>query len=212
MLSRNAVTRSGRGFRMRIPSMKLDRMVECESILEGNAVLLLEYSPGVVSYQEQPALIRYWNGEQMREYFPDFEVMLRDGTSIHLEVKQSHTLAKPKMAKKYRAIAAHYQQTPIQFRIVTELECQSEPLRSNLRRLSYLRNKASAQPLSSLMKLCRLLGPVPITLAKSQAILGIEVVERLLAQGLLYADLTKEITQSTLVTVVEGGCHAAILF
>lgn len=213
MLSRNALTRSGRGFRKRIPSKKLGRMVECESILEGDAALLLEHSPGVVSYQEQPALIQYWDGEQMRDYFPDFEAELLDGTHVHLEVKHSRKLAKPKIAGKYRAIATRYLQTSIQFRIVTELECQCEPLRSNLRRLNYLRTKMTTEPLPSLAELSCLLGCVPIPLAQSEAVLGFKLSQRLLALGVLYADLTSKITKDTLVSVVpEGGSHAALLF
>jgi len=212
MLSRNALTRSGRGFRMRVPSMKLGRMVECESILEGDVALLLEYSSGVVSYQEQPALIQYWDGQQMRDYYPDFEVVLLDGSRVHLEVKHTHKLAKPKIAEKYRAIATHYQQLPILFRVITEQEGQQEPLRSNLRRLSYLRTKVTAEPLPSRAALSLLLGTAPFPLAKSESALGIEVTQRLLAAGLLHGDLTTDITPSTLVTVTEGDCHASLLF
>lgn len=212
MLSRKAITRSGRGFRMRIPSTKLDRMVECESILEGNVALLLEHSPGVVTYREQPTRIQYWDGEQMRDYFPDFEAVLLDGTCVHLEVKHSHTLAKPKFSRKYRAIATYYQGTPIQFRIVTELECKREPLRSNLRRLSYLRAKPTAEPLPSQEALSRLLGDSSATLASLEASLGATVTWRLLALGLLLCDLTAEITPHTLVSTLEGDCHATVLF
>ena len=102
MLARKPLTRSQRGFRMKYPSLKLGRMVACESLLEGDLVILLEFSPGVLSYQEQPARIEYWDGERMREYFPDFEVCLSDGTQAHLEVKSSGRLAKPKIAAKYR--------------------------------------------------------------------------------------------------------------
>ncbi len=212
MLSRNALTRSGRGFRMRIPSAKLARMVECESILEGDVALLLEYSPGVVSYREQPALIQYWDGEQMRNYFPDFEAVLQDGSFVHIEAKHSRKLAKPRVADKYRAIAVHYQRTPIQYRIITELDCQREPLRSNLRRLGYLRNKVAADPLPSREDLSSLLGNSPTTLACLDASLGAVVTWRLLAIGMLHCDLSAEITPSTLVSTLEGGRHAAFLF
>ena len=211
MLSRKALTRSGRGFRMRVPSAKLNRMVECESILEGSLVLLLEHSPGVLTYQEQPALIQYWDGEQMREYYPDFEAVLLDGTRIHLEAKHSHTLAKPKIAKKYRAIATHYQGIPTSFRIVTELECQREPLRSNLRQLSYLRIKETADPLPTQVALSRLLGSTSVTVADLEADLGSAVVRRLLAVGLLHCDLTAEITPATLVSTAEGDGYASLL-
>lgn len=212
MLSRNAVTRSGRGFRMRIPSIKLARMVDCESILEGDVARLLEHSPGVLSYQEQPALIQYWDGKQIRNYHPDFEVVLVDRSRVHLEVKHSRDLAKPKVAAKFRAIAAHYQKTPIQFRIVTEQECRREPLRSNIRQLNYLRTKSTSESLPPQVELSHLLGRDPIALGKAEAILGIEVTQRLLALGLLYGDLTKEITQDTPVFIVEGDRHATLLF
>lgn len=212
MLSRNAVTRSQRGFRTQYPSLKLGRMVECESLLEGDLVRLLEFSSGVSHYQEQPALIRYWDEERMRDYYPDFEAVLLDGTRIHLEAKHSRNLLNPIVAEKYRAIAAHYQNTPIRFCIVTELECRREPLRSNLRRLSYLRTKVTAAPLPSQAELSGLLGQAPILLTTAETILGVEVTQRLLALGLLWCDLTTEITQTTLVTVTEGGRHAALLF
>lgn len=210
MLSRNAVTRSGRGFRMRIPSTKLARMVECESILEGDVARLLEHSPGVLSYQEQPALIQYWDGNQIRNYHPDFEVVLVDRSRVHLEVKHSRDLAKPKVAAKFRAIAAHYQNTPIQFRIVTEQECRREPLRSNIRQLSYLRIKATGLSLLTQTQLSLLLGQQPIPLTKANKVLGAETTQRLLAVGLLHCDLTKEITPETLVNVMEGGRHATV--
>lgn len=212
MLSRKALTRSGRGFRMRIPSIKLGRMVECESILEGDVVLLLEYSPGVLSYQEQPVLINYWDGEKIRAYFPDFEVLLSDGSRVHLEIKPSKKLRNLKIAEKYRAIATYYNQTAIQFRIVTKLECRREPLRSNLRRLSYLGTKLTADVLPTHAELIRRLGQIPITLAASERILGAKVAHCLLAQGLLSCDLTAEIKPDTLVFVQEGDRHAALLF
>ncbi|HEY3431382.1 MAG TPA: hypothetical protein VGK09_02425 [Rhodocyclaceae bacterium] len=196
---------------MRIPSTKLDRMVECESILEGNVALLLEHSPGVSTYREQPALIEYWDGELMRDYFPDFEAVLLDGTRVHLEAKHSRALAKPKIARKYRAIATHYQGMPIQFRIVTELECQQEPLRSNLRRLNYLRLKVTAEALPSREALSHLIGSTT-TLACLEASLGVTVTWRLLAVGLVHCDLTAEITPATLVSTAEGDRHASLLF
>jgi hypothetical protein len=148
----------------------------------------------------------------MRDYFPDFEAVLLDGTRVHLEAKHSRALGKPKVARKYRAIATHYQGTPIQFRIVTELECQQEPLRSNLRRLSYLRIKVTAEPLPTREVLYRLIGDSSTPLALLEASLGTDVSWRLLALGLLHCDLTTEITPDTLVSTLEGDRHASLLF
>lgn len=130
MFARNALTRSSRGFRMKFPSMKLGRMVECESLLEADAVRLLEFSPGVLSYQEQPARIHYWDGETMRDYYPDFQLNLTDGRIIHLEVKRSEELARMALKNKFSAIARHYAETGKFFRIATEQEIRKEPLQS----------------------------------------------------------------------------------
>lgn len=210
MLSRKPLTRSQRGFRMKYPSLKLGRMVACESLLEGDLVRLLEFSPGVLSYQEQPARILYWDGERMREYFPDFAVCLTDGTRAHLEVKSSERLANPKIAAKYRAITEHYRRSGEQFHIVTERELRREPLQANVRKLSYLRGRAR-RDLPTIDALCRLLGHDPRTLSSVEACMGQATAWQLLAVGRLVCDLTQTITPNTLVTVFQGGCHATVL-
>lgn len=210
MRARKPLTRSQRGFRMKYPSFKLGRMVACESLLEGDLVILLEFSPGVLSYQEQPARIEYWDGERMREYFPDFEVCLTDGTLSHLEVKSSARLAKPKIAAKYRAIAKHYRRSGKQYRIVTELELHREPLRTNVRKLGYLCGRTSRE-LPTTDVLCRMLGHDPRPLAFVEACMGQSATWQLLAIGRLACDLTRVITPNTLVSVVQGGCHATVL-
>lgn len=51
MFSRNVITRRGRGFRGNFPSRKLGRMVAGESLVELLAILLWEFSPGVLTYR-----------------------------------------------------------------------------------------------------------------------------------------------------------------
>ena len=79
MSSRNVVTRSGQRIRGYFPSHKCGQMIAWESLLERDAILLLEFSQGVVSYRHQPFVIDYSDGEQMRKYYPDFEVVLEGG-------------------------------------------------------------------------------------------------------------------------------------
>lgn len=210
MLVRKPLTRSQRGFRLKYPSLKLGRMVACESPLEGDLAVLLEFSSGVLSYQEQPALIEYWDGEQIRQYFPDFEIRLVDGTRAHLEAKSSTKLAKPKIAAKFRAIAEHYRRSGKQFRIVTELEVRREPLRSNVRKLNYLRRRRRLEPHTTDV-LLRILGHDPQPLAFVEGCLGRPTTWQLLAVGRLACDLTQGINPNTPVWVVQGGRHAAVL-
>ena len=137
MRRRKVVTRRGRRFRGYFSSAKMRRTVHWESLLEKDAILLLELSPGVVTYQEQPEIIEYFDGEQIREYIPDLSVILHDGTVRHLEVKPAEQLARPSIRGKYEAIAKHYQSIQLPYRIVTEDEIRREPLFSNLKLLAY---------------------------------------------------------------------------
>lgn len=212
MLSRKPITRSGRGFRMRIPSLKLGRMVECESTLEGDVVHLLEFSPGVKSYREQPARVEYWDGSCMRIYYPDFEAILVDGHRLHIEVKHSRQLQDFKTAEKYRHIAEHYTEASTGFCVITEEVCRAEPLRSNLRRLIYLRTKVPTVPALNKTELQKKLGFDPTTLGQVEHLLGKATAHRALAFGLLEIDLSAEISADCLVSISSGGSNATLLF
>lgn len=211
MAIRNVVTRSGRGFRTKFPSLKVEAMVDGESPLEGGAVLLLESSWGVVGFWGQPARIRYWDGEQMRDYYPDFDVLLVDGSRFHLEVKHSHKLARPDVADKFRAIAAHYRTNlHIPFRIATEIEIRREPVRSNALLLARFRWRRGLE-LPSAEVLAELFGNGNLPLACVETALGCVIAWHMLAIGRLQCDLTKIISADTLVSLPGGAHHAAVL-
>lgn len=140
MVARRVITRSGRGFRGRYPSRKMGRMVEYESLIERDLIQLLEFSTGVVSYEEQPERLEYFDGETMRVYFPDFAVELVTGQRLHLEAKPQAKLDSIKTRTKYDHIAQHYaNHRSEQYQVVTETVVRREPLHSNLRKLSGLR-------------------------------------------------------------------------
>lgn len=136
MKSRKVVTRSGRKFRGYFPSKKLKRMVEWESLLERDAILLLEFSRGVVLYQEQPAVIYYEQEGETRRYHPDFALTLRNDKTVHVEVKPASQLNAPHLAEKFKAISEQYESSSIHFKILTDQAIRQEPRLSNLKRLS----------------------------------------------------------------------------
>lgn len=197
---------------MRIPSLKLGRMVECESTLEGDVVHLLEFSPGVKSYREQPARVEYWDGSCMRTYYPDFEAILGDGHRLNIEVKHSRQLQDFKTAEKYRRIAEHYAEADAEFYLITEEACRAEPLRSNLRRLIYLRTKIPTVPALNKTELQKKLGFDLTTLGQAEHLLGKATAQRALAIGLLEIDLRAEISADCLVSISSGGSNATLLF
>lgn len=210
ILSRKVVTRRGRRFRGYFPSHKLGRMVAWESLLERDAIYLLEFSPGVLSYQEQPTVIQYFDGLQMRDYYPDFELVLMDGSWAHVEVKPSAQIAKPKIEAKLRAIATHYRERGQNFRIVTEQYIHREPLLTNVRTLSYLVGRRG-HSLPTAAELVQAFGSSPLRLGVIQSELGEDIALRLLATNQLVCDLTQPLTAQTEVVVTKGGCDAAVL-
>lgn len=207
---RKVVTRRGRRIRGYFPSTKLGRMVAWESILERDAIFLLEFSPGVVSYQEQPALVHYADGLRMREYYPDFEVVLGCGSVVHLEVKPAKRLANPKVASKFRAVASHYAACHREFRILTEQEICRKPLLTNLRSLAYLVGRpGSVLPASA--DLLRHFTE-PRSFREVEALLDRDTTMRLIAAGHLVCDLAKAMSGDTLISIPKGDHDAALLF
>lgn len=211
MVARKAVTRSGRGMRGYFPSQKMGRMVAWESVLERDAILLFEFSPGVARYQSQPELVFYpdSDGSVLRKYFPDFAVTLGDGAEIQIEVKPSSKLIRQKDADKYRAIAAHYQAQSRRYRILTELEIRREPLHANLKNLA--RHTRPSETLEAAQRQVRLLlrnGPLPMNALGQDT----TTAWRLLAYGYLRCDLAAPITASTLFSLPGGDGDDSLLF
>lgn len=205
MLSRRVITRSGRHFRGRYPSRKLGRMVAFESLIERDVILLLEFSRGVQSYQEQPARIVYSDGQTVREYFPDFEARLVSGQQVHIEVKPSARLVSPKVARKLQQIAAHYaQHRDEQFRVVTELEARKEPLHTNLTTLSPLR----AKPAAALQLLSQHLHGIPWHTL--EASIGRDVLLKQVALGNLVCDLASPLQGDLMVFTAQEAAHDSL--
>jgi hypothetical protein len=210
MSSRKVVTRRGRRIRGYFPSHKCGRMIAWESLLERDAILLLEFSQGVVSYRHQPTVIDYSDGEQMRKYYPDFEVVLDGGEVIHLEIKPAAELALSAVSAKYRQIAADYQCRQQRFRILTDDEIRVEPLLGNLNTLFPLRGKP-AQSEFSVRDWLATFGPTAVPFSVVENELGRAFLLRLLANDKVSCDLHQPLAGDTAVTINQGECHETLL-
>ncbi|WP_137009029.1 TnsA endonuclease N-terminal domain-containing protein [Aquitalea aquatilis] len=212
MRVRKVVTRRGRHIRGDSPSKKLNRMVVWESPLEKDALMLVELSPGVISYQEQPEEVIYWDGERMCRYVPDVRVNLCDETSLLIEVKPAEELKRPVVKAKYQRIALYLQEQGEHFLILTEHEIRQEPQFSNLRKLQHWYKHPPEHLPSAKGVAATLKGHDYATLQECMDIFGMGVAYALIAKGLLIADLSLVLTPASLVHLPEGGNHAAIYF
>ncbi len=210
MLSRNVITRRGRGFRGKVPSRKLGRMVAGESLIECDAILLLEFSPGVLTYQEQPALIQYADGETIRTYYPDFEVVLRSGEVMHLEIKAAKELDKPATQEKYQVIAADYARRGHGFRIITDEELRRGDLYPNLLLLASSLHVKPKSATATDWK--RRFGRATVSFEAAATYFGEAEVLRMIAWGLAHGNLCRPLDGDALLQLIEqGGCDATYL-
>lgn len=193
MKARKVVTRGGRKFRVLFPSKKLRRYVECESLLERDAMLTVEFSPGVVSYQEQPILIEYEEDGKMRRYYPDLEVILKSGEIIHVEIKPALKLISVEMMSKFNAIKSHYDRIGRRFIILLDSQIRIEPRLSNLKRIAT--GYCSPEHYASLVETATRLvqDDLSFTVPKLAQILKLSHVLALIGSGTLCCELNKDL-------------------
>lgn len=205
MKSRRVVTRSSRKFCGYIPSKKLGRMVEWESVLERDAILLLEFSNGIKTYQEQPELVIYEHDGQMRRYFPDFSITLSNDEVVHLEVKPASKLTSLDLLNKFDAIARHYDRIGRNFRILTDDYIRDEPRLTNLKRFASVQHhKGDLQVVQ--LKVINLLKDGSIfTVQSLSKIYGFTNVLVLLARGTICCNMNVELLSVINFLRLPGG-------
>lgn len=125
----------------RLRSYKLKRVVSFESSLERDMIFLLEYSPKVRSYQEQPITIEYFHDGKKHSYTPDFFVEydknfasgIRQKPMI-IEVKYRKNLRKnwKQLKPKFQAALRYASDRGWRFKIMTEVEIRT-PYLDNIR-------------------------------------------------------------------------------
>ncbi|WP_321853614.1 TnsA endonuclease N-terminal domain-containing protein, partial [Paraburkholderia tropica] len=124
---RRVVRPTGAAFRGRFPSTKSDRPVSFESLLERDALLLFEFSPGVAAYREQPLFTFYRHGDRMRKYTPDFEVTFVDAGTRLIEVKPDYKLRDTEEVDRLTCLAEHFQRLGTDFQVLSETEIRRSP-------------------------------------------------------------------------------------
>lgn len=111
-------------------------MVEWESLLERDAILLFEFSNGVKSYQEQPEQILYEHDGEIRRYYPDFSITLNNGVVIYIEVKPISKFSSLELVLKLNAVLRHFEGIGKDLRILVDETIRIEPRLTNLKRLA----------------------------------------------------------------------------
>lgn len=89
----------------RFPSLKLDRMVAFESLIERDFIYLLDFESDVTWFAEQPLTISYQHKGKTLGYTPDFHV-IRGDQNILVECKLEKSISKDDNQCKFAAAQA----------------------------------------------------------------------------------------------------------
>lgn len=131
--ARRVVTPSGGIVRGKFPSLKNNRMVRYEGLIEADAVISFELNPAIIHYREQPYKVKYPRDGKLRTYTPDFELLLSNGETLLVEIKHSEFMRRLENKTKYQVIADWLQFERTDYTIITEQELRVEPRLGNLR-------------------------------------------------------------------------------
>jgi len=81
----------------------------CESVLETDALMTLEFDPHVTTYTTQPFSINYAIEGRKRRYTPDILAKYGDNSFKSIEVKPLAKFQQPKNIKKFTVLRAFFQ-------------------------------------------------------------------------------------------------------
>ncbi|EKB5073017.1 heteromeric transposase endonuclease subunit TnsA [Vibrio cholerae] len=192
----------------KVPSKKIQRMVDAESSLERDFIFLLEHDSNVRSFEEQPIKINVG----CRTYTPDILVSYNDGEKYLYEVKYRSELKKNwfKLKPKFKASIAFCKQENIKFKIVTDKEIRT-PLLKNLEFLSHFSRTISpletttSQILIDALISLRKSSPKELLAAcfccKINRAQAAPVLWRLIANGSVHIDLSSPLTMYSTISI-----------
>lgn len=195
--SRKVVSRSNARNSGKYPSWKMQRMMQWESSHEGNAMRILDATPCVISFNEQPCEIIYTlNGIKHRHY-PDFMVVEQHRREFW-EVKTERDANDPEIAERTAYLIDVLPAYGYGYRMVLAEALATQPRLDNVKRL----NKLGRHPVSVLEQetIRRIFMQEPVLqwgMFEAQSPAVLQHVSRLILEGKLNIDLHQSINAAS---------------
>lgn len=197
--SRKVVKRSNARNTGKYPSWKMRRMMQWESVHEGNAMRILDATPHVTSFNEQPCEIIYQlNGVQHRHY-PDL-LVIQNHSREFWEVKTRSDAERPDVEERTAFLTNNLPEHGYGYQLIFAESLAKQPRLDNVKRL----NKLGRQPVSILVEECirRLFTKEPVVswgVFEQQSPEVLRNICRLILEGKLNIDLNVPIRTTTLI-------------
>ncbi len=185
-----------------LASLIASGIVVCESALERDAYLHLEFDPKVRTYRVQPYTIEYDTHPKLKT-FPDAEVIGSDGRWTIIQIKMKATYEKHLSKPHFRNEGSLFRSLGWNYRVLTEREIRIEPRLKNLKLMHRYRDLDMPAPLvAEMVELVRSrIGVTILQIVQALRHLDVHLVNvvSLVAQRLLWIDLDKPIGDDTMV-------------
>jgi hypothetical protein len=115
------------------PSLKNGRVVVCESRLEADFALGLEFDQSIESYLPQPEKISVWVDSVAQSYTPDFRVLCLDGTLRLIEVKPDAASENLRLQRLFAEVRKKEARQGRRFDVVYANDIRTEPRLGNMK-------------------------------------------------------------------------------
>jgi len=179
-------------------SLKNDRVIACESKLERDMALRLEFAPNVLAYEEQPVTFVIPDDPDFKTT-PDFKVVLDTGELEYIEVKyEKHRQAN---LSRLRTVTRHLKGEGITYRVMTENDIRwPQVLIDNLLFLRWFRKVDDAE----MQRFVRLMPESPVSFQELAGILGSnEAATKAIATQSIFHDFSQPIRKTSMLRPVE---------
>ncbi len=197
--ARKVVSRSRARSTGKYPSWKMGRMIQWESLNELNAYRLLDATPAVLAYHEQPFAIRFLLNGEPNLHYPDTFVQWENARELW-EIKPEKEAAKPEILVRTKFLESVLSNLGFIYRMVIGEDLACEPRLTNA--LTFLKfGRAPVEP-DTRERIRRLFERVPViswgfVVNGEIGLNGKETVSRLVLEGVLYCDMEQPVAAHT---------------
>lgn len=197
--SRKVVKRSNARNTGKYPSWKMQRMMQWESVHEGNAMRILDANPNVISFHEQPCEIIYTLDGKKRRHYPDFLVVEADKKELW-EIKTAKDVGQCDVAERTAYLTKALPFYGYSYRVVIAESLALQPLLDNIKRLNKLGRQAlNAIQHETIRRLFVEQRVIDWGVFESQPSTILRQISRLILEGKLSIDMSQPIDAATQV-------------
>ncbi|WP_416311297.1 TnsA endonuclease N-terminal domain-containing protein [Pseudomonas sp. W03] len=185
------------------PSRKNNCQVICESMLEADYCILLEYDTQVLKYQSQPETLTLIDFGEKLIYTPDFSVEANEEL-FYVEVKPDRYGLPPKYHRKLRAAEQLLRDRGSTLRLLDSSDIRTHNKLCNLRILYSRSFNTSPEEYTYLVSRTQFLQKHLTLAALLQQLPAVSCSAKYLAifNGIFGADLNRPLTQDTVLEVL----------